>query len=300
LISAAVIFSAGCATQQGPEATAPQGAADAMINIHLDKPLFFQTPDGQTVRTPSGDYRVEDAADAQLRLLSLEHAPTLIVVATPNSHDLDLSATFVLTFTEKEDEQHILLLHPDGSARDAVGSLSGIQSRDVFRAKRLYTLQSETGTVRFGDGIVGQAPPTAASTIVPSYRAGAGTAGNTGKDSALSMFELQSLLSDRQRALALSQAVLAAQNEHFHLEYNTDRPGSDYAQRLVANPESCRAACTAEGTCQAFTFVKPAVGAPVGQCFLKQTVPAYVSNPCCISAQRKSAQEELIGNVGKK
>lgn len=111
------------------------------------------------------------------------------------------------------------------------------------------------------------------------------------------MVNLQSLISQRQTAAQLTQAILAAQNERFHLEYDSNRPGGDYAQRLVKSAELCRAACAAEGICQAFTFVKPATAGATGHCVLKQAVHPPVSAPCCISGKRKSAQEEIIGNV---
>ncbi|MEQ1656798.1 MAG: PAN domain-containing protein, partial [Nitrospira sp.] len=109
----------------------------------------------------------------------------------------------------------------------------------------------------------------------------------------------QSVLSNRAMALALATNIAAAQNEPFHLEYNMNRPGNDYGQRPTASPEACRAICSADSTCQAFTFVKPPAGASAGQCYLKRAVPAQIGNPCCVSAKRKSAQQELIGNIGK-
>lgn len=113
------------------------------------------------------------------------------------------------------------------------------------------------------------------------------------------MIDLQSMVSQRQLAVSLAQNIVAAQNEPFHLEYNMNRPGNDYGQRTTVSPEACRAICSADGVCQAFTFVKPPSGASAGQCYLKRTVPTQTGNPCCISAKRKSAAQELIGNIGR-
>jgi PAN domain-containing protein len=140
-------------------------------------------------------------------------------------------------------------------------------------------------------------PSAGTSSVSSSYRIGVGTLGNTGSSDNLITVQLQTLMADRQRVVALSQAIQAAEAEHFRLEYNWDRPGGDYAQRAERTPESCRTACGGDPTCQAFTFIKPAAGAAAGQCFLKRTVPASVANPCCISEKRKSAQEEIIGNI---
>ena len=73
--------------------------------------------------------------------------------------------------------------------------------------------------------------------------------------------------------------------------------GADYAQRMEATPEACRATCSHDATCQAFTFVKSPAGIANGQCYLKRAVPTPVAAPCCISGKRKSAQGEIIGHV---
>ena len=104
--------------------------------------------------------------------------------------------------------------------------------------------------------------------------------------------------SDRQRALALTQAIAAAQNEQFRLEYDIDRRGGgDYGQRAVPSAEACKTVCNSDGNCQSFTFVKAPSGVANGQCFLKRMVPAPIVDRCCVSAKRKSAQQEIIGNI---
>jgi len=65
-----------------------------------------------------------------------------------------------------------------------------------------------------------------------------------------------------------------SQIEPVHLEYNTNRPGGDYGQRAILSAEACRTICSADGTCQAVTFVKPSPGTSMGPCYLTQTVPA--------------------------
>lgn len=109
----------------------------------------------------------------------------------------------------------------------------------------------------------------------------------------------QRIMSNYNQAQLLAESTLAKWGGRFPLEFNTDRPGGDYAQWTVATPEACRAVCSSDPNCQAFTFVKPHAGSSAGQCSLKRTVPMPMGNACCISAKRKSAQEELVGNVGK-
>ena len=291
----------GCATEHSGNAAGTERSAitasSHFTTIDLDRPVHFTAADGAGLLVPVGQYVVGPTDHSHLRLIPEENASPLVVAAALQAHDIDIAAPFVLAFTEREDEPHVLLLLPDGRALDAVGSFSGIQSRDVIRTNRLYTLQAKTGTVRFGDGVSGRLPSAAKSSVSPSYRTGVGTVGNTGSSDSLGMFEVQTLMADRQRAEALAQSVLAAQNERFRLEYNLDRPGGDYAQRAERTPESCRALCSADNNCQAFTFVKPAAGVAAGPCFLKRTVPASVTNSCCISGKRKSTQEGIIGNL---
>jgi hypothetical protein len=276
--------------------------------IQFDKTVHFSAPDGAPVLAAPDEYLVEQTADAQLRLVPDKGGSPLIVAADKGTHDLEVSAPFSLVFALNEDARNVVLLLPDGTALDAAGSLSGVRARDIVRPRRhyqlAYQLNPATGQVQFGDGATGQRPPAGQSSVSSNYRIGAGALGDTAVaasgDSQIEMIQLQSVLADRQRALALAAAVTAAQHEQFRLEYDTNRPGgNDYAQRTEVSPESCRAVCLGDGTCQAFTFVKPAAGASAGQCLLKRTVPAYVTNPCCISGKRKSAREEMIGNVGR-
>ncbi|MGZ9159508.1 MAG: PAN domain-containing protein [Nitrospira sp.] len=287
-----------CAFRQDAPSTAstPSTESHEAVLIDLDKPLHFMTTDGADTVAPAGLYRVEATQDAQLRLLSDGQAPILIA-ADHTTHDIDLSIPFALTFAEREDQPHVLLLMPDGQALDAVGSLSGIRPREAQSVTRHYQFSPGSGTVNFGDGTNGQRLPSTQSTLSSSYRAGIGAVGNVGAGGELQMIQLQSLISQRQTALALTTAMLNAQNERFHLEYGMNRPGADYAQRMEVTPEACRASCSGDQTCQAFTFVKPPAGAPKGQCFLKRAVPAPVAAPCCISGKRKSAQEEIAGNI---
>ena len=286
-----------CASRQDvPSAVStPSTDIHEAVLIDLDKPLHFMTADGAETIGPAGSYRVEPAQGAQMRLRSDGHT-TILIAADDTIHDIDLSIPFALTFAEREDQSHVLLLMPDGRALDAVGSLRGIRPRDAKLVTRHYQFSPGSGMVNFGEGTSGRRPPSAQSTASSAYREGMGSSGNVGAGGELQMIQLQSLISQRQTALALTTAILNAQNERFHLEYGMNRPGADYAQRTEATPETCRASCSGDQPCQAFTFVKPTAGIANGQCYLKRAVPSPVAAPCCISGKRKSAQEEIIGN----
>ncbi len=75
------------------------------------------------------------------------------------------------------------------------------------------------------------------------------------------------------------------------LEYNTNRPGSDYKDYDLsrADPEQCRSDCANDPTCRAFTYVKPGVQGPNAHCWLKGSIPDAVSNECCISGIKPGA-----------
>ncbi|MBU6480864.1 MAG: hypothetical protein KGS09_10025 [Nitrospirae bacterium] len=277
----------------------------SQTTIQFDKTVHFPAPDGAPVLAAPDEYLVEQTADAQLRLVPDKGGSPLIVAADKGTHDLEVSAPFPLVFALNEDARDVVLLMPDGTALDASGSLSGVRARDIVRPRRhyqlAYQLNPATGQVKFGDGATGLRPPSGQSKVSSNYRVGTGALGNVGSpsspDGELSMIQLQSLLSDRQTAEALARNILVSQNEPFHFEYNTNRPGGDYGQQTGLSPESCRAACSADGSCQAFTFVKPPSGVQTGQCYFKRTVPAPVGDECCVSAKRKSAAQEVIGNI---
>jgi len=296
-----------CATRGGSTADTTPGLSGNSTSIQLDKAVHFTAPDGAPVLAVQDEYLVEQTADAQLRLVPDKGGSSLILAADIGTHDLEVSAPFSLILALNDDARDVVLLMPDGTALDARGSLSGLRTRDIVRTRRhyqlAYQLDQATGQVQFGDGVAGQRLPANQSRVASNYRLGAGSIGNIGATStegaALSMIELQSALSNRATALALATNIAAAQNEPFHLEYNMNRPGSDYGQRTTVSPEACRAICSADGACQAFTFVKPPVGVSAGQCYLKQAVPAQIGNPCCISAKRKSAAQEISGNIGR-
>jgi hypothetical protein len=69
---------------------------------------------------------------------------------------------------------------------------------------------------------------------------------------------------------------------------NRDRPGNDYANFAVADPQICKNACDGQAQCTAWTFVRPGVQGPQARCYLKQPTPAQVVNNCCISGVKAS------------
>ena len=72
------------------------------------------------------------------------------------------------------------------------------------------------------------------------------------------------------------------------LEWNVDRPGSDYRSFDLStpSPEMCQSACMNEPQCVAFTYVNPGVQGPNARCWLKNMVPQPVPQTCCVSGTK--------------
>lgn len=70
------------------------------------------------------------------------------------------------------------------------------------------------------------------------------------------------------------------------IEFSIDRVGGDYRQfELAADPtaQSCQAACEAEETCRAWTYLRPGYGQASAMCYLKDRITRPQRRPCCIS-----------------
>ena len=79
------------------------------------------------------------------------------------------------------------------------------------------------------------------------------------------------------------------------IEYNTDRPGSDYKQLgNLKNSSVCQKKCQIENRCLAWTFVKAnTIQGPKSHCYLKDKIPNNVYNASTISGviNRRVVQE---------
>jgi hypothetical protein len=67
-------------------------------------------------------------------------------------------------------------------------------------------------------------------------------------------------------------------------EPNIDRPGGDYNNfDIRGGPEACRAVCSNNRSCVAWTFVRPNVQGPSSRCWLKSSVASARRDTCCVS-----------------
>lgn len=83
-------------------------------------------------------------------------------------------------------------------------------------------------------------------------------------------------------------------------EYGKDRPGGDYNGIAgTAGPVQCEAACKADATCQAWTWVNPGVQGPQPSCYLKSSVPAQKTDGCCTSGVKLTGPVPPGAGIGK-
>jgi hypothetical protein len=69
-------------------------------------------------------------------------------------------------------------------------------------------------------------------------------------------------------------------------ENHTNRPGSDYRSFSSGDHRVCQLACSEESQCSAWTWVRPGVQGPRGNCWLKTGAPHPVTDTNCISGVR--------------
>jgi len=97
--------------------------------IALEQPADFIDPNGALVTIAPGTYAVEATTEPGLRLTDQRGGLAFTVGAGMIHHEETLSkSTAALILTDSE-VVHLVLLHPDGTALDAFGSLSRIHSR---------------------------------------------------------------------------------------------------------------------------------------------------------------------------
>lgn len=98
-------------------------------SIALEQPAYFSAPDGSPVTLPPGSYTVELTNESALRLVEQAGSASHIVGASVIRHEELLANSAAALILTNDDTLHLVLLQPDGSALDAVGSLTGIGSR---------------------------------------------------------------------------------------------------------------------------------------------------------------------------
>lgn len=115
--------------------------------VELAESLHFQTPAGDDVVVGPGDYQVE-AAEAWLKLLPMDEGPAsaILLEATAGEHEEPVTKPTVRLQQEPDnrDMTHVVLLHPDGSGLEAIGTHSGLRPRGM----NLSLLKKAAGSQR--------------------------------------------------------------------------------------------------------------------------------------------------------
>jgi hypothetical protein len=94
---------------------------------------------------------------------------------------------------------------------------------------------------------------------------------------------------------SIVEASLTVVNPALQLELNIDRPGGDYRgfDLVRADPKECMQACTADGRCKSYTYVRPGVQGPRPRCWLKNNVPTPISSSCCTSGVKGGLEPQI-------
>jgi hypothetical protein len=137
-------------------------------SITLEQPVHFLTPDGSDVVIQPGTYEAE-ATQEWIRLIPDERRNAILLEALPTTHEEVISSPIGLSLPpgegENTDVHHLLMLLPDGSGLDAIGTYSGIRSKGLLSKvtppRITQALQKAKTTVQSAAQQVTQAlPPT--------------------------------------------------------------------------------------------------------------------------------------------
>jgi hypothetical protein len=106
------------------------------MNIYLEKPVHFLTPDGEGLEVQPGTYSVESAGQ-DIRLVTPEKKEGLLLESHPDKVESDLDTSVALSLPgeaeEEADLHYIVLMAPTGESLQAVGTYSGIHQRGIFK-----------------------------------------------------------------------------------------------------------------------------------------------------------------------
>ena len=118
-------------------AASPYEAITDPLQIYLDKPIHFQTLDGGDIVPSIGSYTVETTPHG----LQLNPTATGDPIAIQSKQDplegnLEIPIALSLPGAEGEeaDFHYVVLLEPDGTSHQALGTYSGIRPRGLFKS----------------------------------------------------------------------------------------------------------------------------------------------------------------------
>ncbi|TFG61210.1 MAG: hypothetical protein E4H32_07645, partial [Nitrospirales bacterium] len=152
-----------CTTPQSTQ-TMDQGSPI----VEIDRETHFLTPTGEDVVVFPGAYLVQAEKDG-LRLIAEEgtSSESVMIEATSTTHEQTLAGPTAVTLSDKEDENIVALLMPDGKSLEATGSHSGVLSRAAPRAKTPQSRIKQAIDIR--NKILIPTPPIALSATSVRY-----------------------------------------------------------------------------------------------------------------------------------
>lgn len=131
LLTGGMLLSA-CSTPdmpQGGNAT-PQDATQ----IEIKQSTHFSAHNGDDVLVQPGTYRVQQASDLELRLVSSTAASPILVAAYATHSNSDVPKPVAMGTLFESEAYYLVLLLPNHRALETYGSVSGVQSRGGFGA----------------------------------------------------------------------------------------------------------------------------------------------------------------------
>lgn len=149
------------------------GQALADTTLQLDQPAHFTTAEGEDVVLDAGSYAIE-TADGAMRVQPAHDPPRTegwVLTAFATRHTESLEQPIAMSVLENTDDVHLLILFPDGTGLEAIGSISGLRSRAAAPAQTLSQTQISrhlTVQQRIAQGFSPVKPETDAFALNPA------------------------------------------------------------------------------------------------------------------------------------
>lgn len=109
-------------------------SAVSAATLTLEQSIHFFSAEGSDVVIEPGTYQVE-AAEEWLRVISGKRRDALLLDTSSATHHEAIDHPLVRLIPGEEDQYSLVLLLPNGTTMEASGSVSGVRSRAVRRAR---------------------------------------------------------------------------------------------------------------------------------------------------------------------
>lgn len=155
-----VMLMSACSTADTSEHVKEKPATQDPAQIQLKQVLHFAAPDGTDIAVQPGIYRVEQAADARLRLNSKAGGQAIVINAETMSETPQVPVPIALGKLFEPDAYNLILLLPGGTGLQSYASTSGVVSRGFGTIKERIQFVEK--------GLVLQDPPQPRPDLVPT------------------------------------------------------------------------------------------------------------------------------------